>query len=93
MEKGLHIYFEGRVQGVGFRFTARHLADRHRIKGWVMNLPDGRVELEAEGKQEDLDKFLQDLQDEFRGYLTNYKLRELPASGKYKDFTIKFYSF
>jgi acylphosphatase len=89
--KTYHFYFEGRVQGVGFRFTARYLAHKHNIKGWVMNLPDGRVELVGQGKKEDLDNFLKDLQEEFRGYITNFTLEELPSSQIYQDFQIKFY--
>jgi acylphosphatase len=90
-EKAYHLYFEGRVQGVGFRFTARHLANKNNIKGWVMNLPDGRVELVAEGLSSDLDNFLEELKNTFRGYITNFKLEELPISKKYKNFEIRFY--
>ncbi len=44
-----HVYYSGQVQGVGFRFTCRQLASRHVVGGFVRNLPDGRVELVAEG--------------------------------------------
>ncbi len=46
-----HAFFEGRVQGVGFRFTAEQLAFRLAAKGWVRNLPDGRVELLTDKKE------------------------------------------
>lgn len=84
-----HLYFSGRVQGVGFRFTARYLANKHSIKGWVMNLAGGGVELEIEGKKDDLNSFLKDLQDEFKDYIIDFKREELPFSGKFKDFQIK----
>jgi acylphosphatase len=45
-----HIYVSGRVQGVGFRFFAINMAKKYGIRGWVKNLYDGRVEIEAEGK-------------------------------------------
>ena len=44
---GRRVFFEGRVQGVGFRYSVRQLAKGYDVAGWVRNLPDGRVELEA----------------------------------------------
>ena len=44
-----HCYFSGRVQGVGFRYTSRNIAINYDVTGFVRNLPDGRVELVAEG--------------------------------------------
>ncbi|MDR3633051.1 MAG: acylphosphatase [Isosphaeraceae bacterium] len=51
------VYYSGRVQGVGFRFTARHLARGFDVAGYVRNLPDGRVELVAEGDAADVGSF------------------------------------
>ena len=47
----------GRVQGVGFRFFTEAAALREGIDGWVCNLPDGRVEVAAEGDAESVDRF------------------------------------
>src|SRR5439155_8803220 len=47
----------GRVQGVGFRFFAEAAALREGLHGWVRNLPDGRVEISAEGDAEALERF------------------------------------
>jgi acylphosphatase len=47
----------GRVQGVGFRYFAEAAAAREGILGWVRNLPDGRVEVSAEGDAEALERF------------------------------------
>ena len=47
----------GRVQGVGFRYFTEATAARERILGWVRNMPDGRVEISAEGDAEALDRF------------------------------------
>jgi acylphosphatase len=47
----------GRVQGVGFRFFAQAAAIREGLHGWVRNLPDGSVEISAEGESTSLDRF------------------------------------
>jgi acylphosphatase len=47
----------GRVQGVGFRYFTESAAHREGIEGWVRNLPDGRVEVSAQGDEESLDRF------------------------------------
>jgi acylphosphatase len=48
----------GRVQGVFYRDTCRETASRLGITGWVRNLPDGRVEIEAEGSRDAVDRLL-----------------------------------
>ena len=58
------VFYEGRVQGVGFRYTVKGLASEFEVSGWVRNLPDGRVELQAMSVDEDeLDAFLQEILD------------------------------
>lgn len=54
--------FFGRVQGVGFRYRARQAADSLGVTGWVTNLYDGSVEMEAQGKEEELDRLVQMIQ-------------------------------
>jgi acylphosphatase len=51
------IFYSGRVQGVGFRYTAKTVAAGFEITGCVRNLPDGRVELVAEGDHAELENF------------------------------------
>ena len=48
----IHVYVSGRVQGVGFRFAVAREAYRLNLRGWVRNLPDGRVEATFEGDEE-----------------------------------------
>jgi len=43
------VMYEGRVQGVGFRFSVKEIAQGFEVAGWVRNLPDGRVQLEVQG--------------------------------------------
>jgi len=57
----------GRVQGVGFRWFTREAADREGVHGWVRNLPDGRVEANAEGDADALERFERALRHGPRG--------------------------
>ena len=54
----LAIRFSGRVQGVGFRATARQIAREHTVSGWVRNDADGSVTMEVEGDEGDVDGYL-----------------------------------
>ncbi len=53
-----HVYVSGRVQGVFFRYETRREAVKRNVKGWVRNLPDGRVEAVFEGEKEDVEKLI-----------------------------------
>ena len=59
------ILFEGRVQGVGFRMTARRLSSAFPVSGFVRNMEDGRVELVVEGEPESLASYLEAVHREF----------------------------
>ena len=52
------VHFEGRVQGVGFRYRTLQVARGYEVCGYVRNLPDGRVELLAEGRPSEVDAFV-----------------------------------
>ncbi len=84
------IIFTGRVQGVGFRFTARRAAYRRQLTGFVRNLPDGTVEMLAQGPAQDIDDCIQDIKEYFGDYLRETKTQEMPTDPKYKDFRITF---
>ena len=58
-----HIFFYGRVQGVGFRYYAVQKANQLGLTGWVKNLYDGSVEMEVEGQEELIDQLIIFLQN------------------------------
>lgn len=59
----MHVFYTGHVQGVGFRYTVKRVAAGFEVTGAVRNLPDGRVELVAEGEPEELKAFQQAIRD------------------------------
>jgi len=67
--KRLHVLYSGRVQGVGFRYTAKTVATGFEVTGIVRNLPDGRVELIAEGLKDELEGFQQAIRESGLGSL------------------------
>jgi acylphosphatase len=84
------VYFAGQVQGVGFRYTARRLATRYAVDGFVRNLPDGRVELLAEGLPAELGAFVDDLRTTMQPYVQHCDIHRSPASGEFEGFEIRF---
>lgn len=90
MRKQAHVYYSGRVQGVGFRFTVIDIARTLKICGWVKNLGDGRVEMLIEAPQEALNIFLERIKDYFTHYIREVQVEWLPATGEFKDFNIAF---
>jgi acylphosphatase len=84
---GRMVHYTGQVQGVGFRATAEEIARNYRVTGWVKNLPDGRVQLLAEGPEEEVRRFLTAIQDQWRKNIEKSDTAEIEATGKYRDFT------
>ncbi|MBI3616955.1 MAG: acylphosphatase [Candidatus Omnitrophica bacterium] len=85
-----HIFYSGRVQGVGFRFTVVRYAADLDLRGWVKNLPDGRVEILAEGDREKIEQFCQRIEKHFQGYIKDENIDFVPAQENYADFDIAF---
>ena len=83
------VHYSGRVQGVGFRYTARSIARGYPVTGYVCNLPDGRVELVAEGTPADLDGFLLEIRDRFFNQIRDERRDLQPATGEYSGFEIQ----
>ena len=83
------VLYSGRVQGVGFRYTAKTVAAGFEITGTVRNLPDGRVELVAEGRREELETFRAALLDAgLAGFIRDEKVDWADAKNEFRGFEI-----
>jgi acylphosphatase len=89
MKKSVHVLYSGSVQGVGFRYTAREIASELGVRGWVKNLWDGRVEVEAEAEESVLVQFLDKISGSFPGIRKAEVSWEPPTDG-YRDFSVRF---
>jgi acylphosphatase len=76
------------VQGVGFRYRTSRVARGFAVTGWVRNLRDGRVEMEAEGAQADVDAFLAAIQAEMAANIESTDVEWLAATGEDAGFGI-----
>jgi acylphosphatase len=83
------IFFTGRVQGVGFRFTTLQVAKEFEVAGFVANLPDGRVRLEAEGKAAEVDAFVSAVETRMHGYIRGTERLAGKRAPEFAGFVIK----
>ena len=84
------VYYSGRVQGVGFRYTVRMIAGPFAVAGFVRNLPDGRVQLVAEGTADEIGRFLDAINTEMGHYIRDAREQTSPAKGDFSGFDIRF---
>jgi acylphosphatase len=82
------VYYSGHVQGVGFRYTTHSIAGNHKVSGYVRNLPDGRVELVAEGAPRDIRGFLEEVRERFGSFIRDERADTGPATGEFSRFDI-----
>ena len=83
------IRFTGRVQGVGFRYTVKNVALPYAVKGYVKNLPDGRVELVMEGPDAEMDEIQNTIQQKMNGFIRHMEQQEAPATNEFGAFEIR----
>jgi acylphosphatase len=83
-----HIHFSGTVQGVGFRYTTLSFAQQLSLTGWVQNLPDGRVEITAEGPREQIEELLSRLKGQFASFIQDTQIEWLDTKEEFDRFTI-----
>ena len=84
------IIFEGRVQGVGFRYTTKEIATGFDVCGTVKNLADGTVELRLQGEDEEVEEYLKEILEEsaVSHHIKNHIIRDLPPLENPKGFKI-----
>ena len=84
-----NVFFIGRVQGVGFRYTALQVCREFEVSGYVANLPDGRVQLEVEGEKAVVDAFLTALQERMHGYIRKLERNGGLRPAQFHGFTLR----
>lgn len=84
------VVFKGRVQGVGFRYTAYRIAGRYNLIGYVKNMPDGTVETVFQGTAANIQTALDEIQDTFGGYIRDTQITEKGVNPQYTDFRIAY---
>jgi len=84
------LVYSGHVQGVGFRYTARRIAQGYNVAGFVRNLWDGRVQIAVEGHPLEIDAFLGEIETRMGGYIRDVTESRLPSTGEFSVFEIRF---
>jgi acylphosphatase len=88
--KGIYINVSGVVQGVGFRYFVKRVADMYGVTGLVRNLYDGSVEVQAEGDEGILQGFLKEIRiGPGHAHVANTRVDWLEYKGKFKEFRIE----
>jgi acylphosphatase len=82
------VLFSGRVQGVGFRYAALQTAREFEVAGYVTNLPDGRVQIEAEGRESEISAYLAALEERMRGYIRKTERSHRTRPAQFSGFVI-----
>ena len=86
----MQVFYEGNVQGVGFRWSIRNVAKGFDVTGFVRNLPDGRVELQAAGEEKEVRAFLEAiLQSELRAHIKKHNETALAQAPAFRGFEIR----
>ena len=92
VKKRVHVFYAGRVQGVGFRATAEEVAKRFGVVGWIKNLRDGRVELLAEADETTLERFLDAIRTgPMKNFINDVDIAWSSASDTFDEFEIRYY--
>lgn len=86
-----HFYFSGDVQMVGFRYQAKYAADELGLTDWVCNLCDGRVEMEAQGLDSDIDRLLARLYEARSIRITDIEMKRMKFHAGEKGFRVTGY--
>lgn len=90
MKKSVEAIYKGNVQGVGFRFAAAELAMEYSVKGYVENLQNGDVKVAAEGDEDAVNNFINELSSQMSRFILSSVINPQPYSGIYSSFKIKY---
>jgi len=82
--------FHGYVQGAGFRFTAKLLANSFAVTGWVRNLTDGTVELVVQGSAAEVNAYLDQLRSEMKDHISRAETDWISRVEDEKGFVVRF---
>ncbi|MBN1257211.1 MAG: acylphosphatase [Planctomycetes bacterium] len=85
-----NLHYSGQVQGVGFRWTACRIAGGYAVTGYVRNLPDGSVELMAEGEAAELDAFLGELRSAMGRHIRKETGQTCPVTNAFQAFGVRY---
>ncbi len=83
------VFFSGRVQGVGFRYTTLQVAKEFDVSGWVGNLADGRVQLEAEGAPNTVKAFVIAVEERLHGFIRKTERQSKKRLPQFSGFSIR----
>jgi acylphosphatase len=84
------ILYEGRVQGVGFRFGVRQIAEGFSVAGHAANLPDGRVEVYLQGEREEVEAMEKEIaHSHLEGFIRKYEAQEVAVESGRRGFQIR----
>ena len=87
---GRHVFYEGRVQGVGFRWTVKNITRGYEVTGWVKNLPDGRVEMQVCGETDEVDAFLEAIEEsDLKSHIKKVDVSAIPTPADFRGFEIR----
>ncbi|MEM6822830.1 MAG: acylphosphatase [Verrucomicrobiota bacterium] len=84
------IFYEGKVQGVGFRYSVKQIAAGFDVSGTVENLPDGRVEVTVQGDLDEVDGLIEDISvSHLKGFIKQTEMHAQEPDLNIKGFSIK----
>jgi acylphosphatase len=83
------VHFSGRVQGVGFRYQSLQVSKEFDVTGYVKNLPDGRVQLEAEGEKAEVDAFIAAIEERMHGHVRKTERVSARRPAQFQGFAIQ----
>jgi acylphosphatase len=83
------VYFSGHVQGVGFRYSVLQVAKEFEVAGYVRNLLDGRVQVEAEGADAEIAAFVAAIEEKMHGYIRKVERSSRKRAPEFSGFAIR----